>query len=270
MKKIRIDYYTGTGGSKWIAELLAEKLKFNNVNVEVNRIVRDNINDIQELCLDYYVLLFPVHSFNAPKPIYEWVKHLKGNHCKTAVISISGGGDILTNSACRQKTVKLLIKNNFNVICEEMVRMPNNWMKVPKKKKYTHILSKLPAQIETITQTVLSENRTRKRIYWIDYLISALGESEKQGTHKFGKGIKILDTCIGCGVCANNCCSSNIQMKLVTPTDVHPKPKFGNRCDMCLGCVYNCQKKALQPTWGGFQIDKKGYDLHLMFQNITK
>jgi len=262
MKKIRIDYYTGTGGSKLVAELLVEKLKINNVEVEINRIFRAHIDDINELDVDYYVLIFPVHSFCAPKPIYEWVEHLAGNHCKTAVISVSGGGDTISNSACRHKTVKLLKKNNFNVIFEEMIRMPNNWMKVPGKKKYTRIFSKLPKKIDAISQTVLSERRQKKVIYWIDYLISALGEVEKKGTRKFGNGIKVLDTCNGCGLCAKNCCSSNMQIE-------HRKPKLGNRCDMCLGCIYNCPQKALQPTYAAFQVDKKGYNLRLMCQNAN-
>ena len=261
MKKIRIDYHTGTGGSKWVAELVAEKLKNNDVNVEINRIVRNNIKEVDELSIDYYVLVFPIHSFNAPKPIYEWVAHLKGNNCKTAVISVSGGGDIITNSASRYKTVKLLKKSNFNVIYEDMVRMPNNWMKVPDKKKYTHILSQIPHKIDEMTQTIMAEKRKKKVIYWIDYLISALGEAEKKGAHKFGKRLNVGSTCIGCGLCATNCCSSNIQMDLQTE-----KPTFGNQCDMCLGCVYNCPQNALHPTWGAFQVDKKGYDLRAMRQ----
>jgi len=44
------------------------------------------------------------------------------------------------------------------------------------------------------------------------------------------------------------------------------KPKFGDCCDMCLGCIYNCPQKALRPTWGAFQVDKKGYDLQLMYK----
>ena len=266
-KNIRIDYYSGTGGSGLVSRLLADKLKNNNINIEVNRIYRDNIKDIEKLEIDYYILIFPVHSFNAPKPIYEWVEHLAGNHCKTAVISVSGGGNVITNSACRCKTVKLLKKSNFSVVYEEMVRMPNNWMKAPDKKKYTRILSKLPNKIDEISQTIISKKRKKKIIYWIDYLISALGEAGKKGTHKFGNGIKVLETCTGCGLCSKNCCSSNIQMESQDLSGVHGKPKFGNRCDMCLGCVYNCPQKALQPTWGAFQIDKNGYDLRLMYQN---
>ena len=267
MKNIRIDYHTGTGGSELVAKLLADKLKSENLHVEVNRIYRDNIRGTEGLETDYYILIFPVHSFNAPKPIYEWVKHLTGNHCQTAVISVSGAGNVMSNSACRCKTVKLLKKSHFNVILEEMVRMPDNWMKVPKKEKYTHILSALPDKIEEISQAVLSEKKQKKVIYWIDYLISALGEVEKKGTAKFGKGIAVLESCNGCGLCAKNCCSSNIQMENQASSELRAKPKFGNRCDMCLGCIYNCPQKALRATYGAFQIDKNGYDLRLMCQN---
>jgi len=264
MKNIRIDYYTGTGGSKLVAEMLAKELKTNDIDVEVNRIFRDKIIGLDEINVDYYILIFSVHSFNAPQPVYEWVEHLKGNHCKTALISVSGGGNVLTNTACRCKTVKLLMKSNFKVIYQEMVRMPNNWMKVPDEKKYTRLLSKLPDKINTICQAILSKKKARKIVYWIDFLISALGEAEKKGTNKFGGGIKVLSSCTGCGLCVKNCCSSNIQMENKTETKSQKKPIIGNSCDMCLGCIYNCPKKALYPTWGTFQVDKNGYDLSSM------
>lgn len=260
-KNIRIDYYTGTGGAKMTAELLAEKLKASNTNVEVNRIKRSNISGIDKLDIDYYILIFPVHAFNAPKSVYEWVEHLSGNGCKTAVISISGAGNVVSNSASRHKTVKLLKKSNFNVIFEEMIRMPNNWMNVPGEKKFTRILSKIPQKIEQISQTILAEKKRSSIVYWIDYLISALGEMEKKELPKFGSGIKVTDDCTGCGLCAKNCCSANIQME-----EQSSKPMFGNHCDMCLGCIYNCPQKALQPTVWAFQVDKKGYDLNAMRQ----
>jgi ferredoxin len=264
IKNIRIDYYTGTGGSKLVAELLAKQFKNNNIDVEINRIFRDKITDIKELNVDYYILIFSVHSFNAPLPIYEWIKHLVGNRCKTALISVSGGGNVLTNTASRAKTVKLLKKSNFNVIFQEMIRMPNNWMTVPNEKKLTHILSKLPNAINKIYQAILTEKKQKRVVYWFDYLISALGELEKKGTKKFGERIRVLSLCTGCGLCVKNCCSSNIKMGNETSTDKTNKPKFGNRCDMCLGCIYNCPQKALRATYGAFQVAKKGYDLKAM------
>ncbi|MDL2308334.1 EFR1 family ferrodoxin [Bacteroidales bacterium OttesenSCG-928-B11] len=265
---IRIDYYTGTGGSELIARLLAEKLKISNVNVAVHRIRRDEIPNTDDLNVDYYILIFPVHSFNAPKPVYEWVEHLSGKGCKTAVISVSGAGNIVTNSASRNKTVNLLKKSNFNVIVEKMLRMPNNWMNVPNEKKCMRILSKIPQKIDQISQVVLAERRSKDIVFWIDYLFSAIGEVEKKATRKFGNGIEVTDECTGCGLCAKNCCSSNIQMEKQTSLDTPIRPKFGNQCDMCLGCIYNCPQKALLPTVWAFQVDRKGYDLRAMISSI--
>jgi ferredoxin len=262
MQTIRIDYYTGTGGAKLVAELLAEKLKKSNIQVEINRIFRDKMEKKDEIIAEYFMLIFPIHSFCTPKPVYEWIERLKGNRCKTAVVSVSGGGNVLTNTGSRVKVVKLLKKSNFNVVFQEMIRMPNNWVKAPEKEKYQKILSKLPNEIESITQAVLTEKKQRKLIFWSDYLISALGEAEKKGTNKFGNGIKVLDSCTGCGLCAKNCCSSNIIMD-------NQKLLIGTRCDMCLGCIYNCPQKALQATKWAFQIDKKGYDLQLMCKSVN-
>ncbi|MCL2414259.1 MAG: EFR1 family ferrodoxin [Bacteroidales bacterium] len=261
MKNIRIDYYTGTGGSQLIAERLAEKLKAENNNVVVNRIYRADIKETRTFDVDYYILIFPVHSFNPPSTIFEWAKHLTANRCKTAIISVAGAGNALTNTACRYKTRKLLKKRGFDVIYQDMVRMPNNWKNVPEKPKYICLLSKLPTKIEKIAQAIATEKRGRKLIYWIDYLLTPLGRTAQNSTHKFGNGINVLDSCTSCGLCAKNCCSSNIKMEANLP-------KFENRCDMCLGCVYNCPEKALQPTWGAFQVDKKGYDLRSMLQNL--
>ena len=261
MKTIRIDYHSGTGGSEMIAKLLANILNTHNIHIDVRRIFRENIVNTQILDIDYYILIFPVHSFSAPLPVYEWVAHLEGNHCNTAVISVSGGGNILSISASRYKTVKLLQKSQCNIIYEAMVRMPNNWVKVPDKEEIKRLLSNLPAVIDKIAKDILTEKNEKQPIYWIDYLISALGEVEKRGTKKFGNRIKVLDNCVGCGLCSQNCCSSNIIMEDQNSRDRPAKPIFGNRCDMCLGCIYNCPQKAILPIWGAFQVDKKGYNL---------
>ena len=262
MKTIQIDYYTGTGGSQFIAEKLAETLKNKDNSVVVNRIFRADITATKTLNADYYVLIFPVHGFNPPKLIFEWANHLRANGCKTAIISVAGAGNAVTNSACRYKTRKLLKKGGFNVIYQDMVRMPNSWKNVPEKPKYTRLLSKLPTKIEHIAQAINTEKKGRKLIYWIDYLLTAIGRTTQGSTYKFGAGIQVSDACISCKLCAKNCCSSNIAMS-------ENLPKFANQCDMCLGCVYNCPKKALLPTWGAFQVDKKGYDLQAMLRDTN-
>ena len=61
-KNIRIDYYTGTGGSKLVAELLADKLKHENQNIEVNRIYRDNIKKVEKPETDYGKMTYYIYG----------------------------------------------------------------------------------------------------------------------------------------------------------------------------------------------------------------
>lgn len=252
---IRIDYYTGTGGSEMVAKQMAVKLTAKGSVVTLNRIIRDKF--IAPDNFDYYVLLFAVHSFNAPQPVFEWVQKLDGKGQKCAVISVSGGGEVISNTACRRKIIKCLYLANFEVVYEDMVRMPNNWMNVPKRKKYEKILTQLPIKVTEISNAILGQRKQRKSPLGIDILISAAGRCEKLVTKKFGRGIKVTDNCTGCGLCAQRCCSSNIVIE-------NGRAIFGGRCDMCLGCIYGCPQKALVATYGGFQVDKKGYDLKAM------
>lgn len=256
---IRIDYYTGTGGSEMIAKKIAGELTAKGCSVAINRIIRDKFIDNDDF--DYYVLVFAVHSFNAPRPTFEWARKLMGNGRKCAVISVSGGGEVISNTACRRKIINSLSAQNFDVIYEDMVRMPNNWMSVPKREKCVRLLKQYPAKSREMAEAIFEQRQHRKSPLWVDILISALGEAEKGATIKFGQGIKTLDSCTGCGLCARQCCSSNIVIE-------NGRAVIGDRCDMCLGCIYSCPHKSLVPTQGGFQVDKKGYNLKLMIRDI--
>lgn len=257
---IRIDYYTGTGGSEFVAKQIATKLTTKGCVVTINRIIRDKF--ITPDNFDYYVLLFAVHSFNAPQPVFDWVKKMDGKMRRCAVISVSGAGEVVSNTASRRKIIKSLSLANFEVDYEEMVKMPNNWVSVPKHEKCEEILKQLPSKVTEISDAIFEQRKQRKSPYWIDILISAMGQCEKLVTKKFGKGIKVTDSCTGCGLCAGKCCSSNIVIE-------NGRAVIGDRCDMCLGCIYGCPQQALVATYAGFQIDKKGYNLRTMQKTRT-
>lgn len=252
---IRIDYYTGTGGSEMAAKQIAFELTAKGCVVALNRIIRDQF--VASDNFDYYILLFAVHSFNAPQPVFEWVQKLDGRRRKCAVIAISGGGEVISNTACRRKIIECLSLANFEVAYEDMIRMPNNWMSVPKHEKCETILKQLPIKVTEISDAIFEQRKQRKSPFWIDILISAAGQCEKMVTKKFGQGIKVTDNCTGCGLCAQRCCSSNIVVE-------NGQAIIGDRCDMCLGCIYGCPQKALVATYAGFQVDKKGYNLKTM------
>lgn len=254
---IRIDYYTGTGGSKLIADRIAKELVAKGNRVKVNRIIRDQF--VVDDDFEYYLLLFAVHSFNAPAPVFEWVAQLQGEGRRCGVVAVSGAGETITNTASRREIIAALQLKSFEVIYEEMVRMPNNWMAVPSEEKCKRLLMQMPVKCEEIANAIFEQRQRRTSPYWIDIAITEMGKTEKLFTAKFGQGIKTTEACTGCGLCAKRCCSSNITIK-------EGKASFGNRCDMCLGCLYGCPHQALIATKAGFQVDKKGYDLAKMMR----
>lgn len=62
-----IAYYSGTGSTEMVADRFAENLK------EIGTVIMDKItngNSISNDTYDMLFLIFPVHAFNAPKPVY--------------------------------------------------------------------------------------------------------------------------------------------------------------------------------------------------------
>jgi len=54
MRNIRIDYYSGTGGSEWVAKLLADKLKL-IYDTKKNQLALDSIGALRdEFLFNYY------------------------------------------------------------------------------------------------------------------------------------------------------------------------------------------------------------------------
>jgi flavodoxin len=106
MKRVNLIYFSGTGGTARVAN--AFERSFASRSVAVSRTELKGAAD-PSLYGDLLVLLFPVYAFNAPKPVDEWLKKIKPVQGRPAVvISVSGGGDVSPNTACRVKTIRSL------------------------------------------------------------------------------------------------------------------------------------------------------------------
>ncbi|MDF2869763.1 MAG: hypothetical protein K0R05_1338 [Anaerocolumna sp.] len=102
-KPIHIAYFSGTGGTSLVVEALKNSLLSKGQTVTTTDVSK---NTCKELNDDLLIILFPVYAFNAPKPIEKWLKRIPIVHNKAhaAVISVSGGGEISPNTACRMRT----------------------------------------------------------------------------------------------------------------------------------------------------------------------
>ncbi len=252
-KTINIVYYSGTGGTELVAKCFENSLKQEGFNVNTQRLIANKeINYIENAPL---LLLFAVHAFNAPEPVYKWIDSIERvNDISAIVISVSGGGEVIPNTACRVSSIKGLEKKGYKVIYENMIVMPSNWIVATKRPLAQMLLEVLPKKVDAIVNDIGEESLRRTKPFLIDRFFSCIGEIEKYGARAFGKKIKVSETCIRCGWCVKNCPAGNIILN-------NGKPEFANKCQLCLCCIYGCPSKALKPGIGKFVVIREGYNL---------
>lgn len=252
-KKIHIAFYSGTGGTLRVAVCLQKQL------IDLgHQVTLENLSQqapLGKMAVDLLFVLFPVHACNAPEAVYQWIDALGlVSHTSAVVISVSGGGEVIPNTASRIRTIKRLEKKGFSVIYEKMIVMPSNWIVATKKPLAQMLLDILPVKIQGMVTDIERGVTIRTKPIIVDRLFSLLGEFEKQGAKYFGKRIKVNANCNGCGWCVQHCPSGNITLEKDLPT-------FMDRCHLCLSCIYSCPRKALAPGTFKFITIKEGYDL---------
>ncbi|AKB30223.1 Ferredoxin [Methanosarcina siciliae T4/M] len=251
---VKIAYFSGTGSTARVAGALQKELERRGVSVVRFGIRAGNLptGDKENLL----VLLFAVHAFNAPGIVYQWIDSLSENNeiVPAAVISVSGGGEITPNTACRVSSIRKLEKKNYRVVYEKMIVMPSNWVVKTDDMLAIRLLEILPSKVERIADDLLAGVVRRTEPNFIDRIFSMFGELEKKGTKFFGERIQVNENCSGCGWCEKKCPANNINM-------LEGKPVFGKDCFLCLKCIYGCPGKALSAGAFKFIILKEGYDL---------
>ena len=247
-----IVYYSGTGSTELVAKCFYRILAEKGFSGGIHRVSSELFTPEPH---DFLVLVFPVHACNAPEAVYKWLENIPSvNKIPALAVSVSGGGEISPNTACRVSSIKRLEKKGYDVIYDEMIVMPSNVVVATKEALAIKLLEVLPVKAKIILDGFLSGTRHRSAPKLIDRIFSKLGELEKPFTKSFGKRIKVSSNCDGCGKCVSHCPAKNISL-------LSGKPVFGDKCHLCLGCLYLCPKKALAPGIWKFIVIKEGYDI---------
>lgn len=256
-KRIKIVYYTGTGSTDMAMNCFYNELIQEGYDVSAERLFKENRieridpNDQHTLLL----LLFPVYAFNAPSAVYKWLDQIElVEQIPAVVVSVSGGGEVSPNTACRTGAIRRLKRKGFHVIYEQMLIMPSNWIVATQEPLARMLLDILPQKVKKIVVDLNNGSVRKTKSTVMDRLLSKVGILEHYGALLFGKLIKTSDACAECGWCSRNCPSDNIKMN-------NGKPSFGYKCHLCLSCIYGCPQKALSPGFAKFVTVKGGYNL---------
>ena len=259
MSKYRIVYFSGTGCTALAANCLGKALRELGCETCLERITAGGSSGVitadtgreaysadtgsDTYSADALVLLFPVYACTVPGPVIKWLENLsRADGMPTAVISVSGGGEISPNTASRVSAVKILERKGFDVLFEDSIVMLSNFIVATPEPLSIMLLQVLPEKVRAIADGLLSGGRKRMPPRVIDRLFARAGKTVGWFAKKWGRSIKVSDGCDGCGLCAEQCPTSNITME-----GMGVRPNFGEKCCMCLGCFYTCPKRALMP-----------------------
>ena len=258
--KVQIVYFSGTGGTARVA--LSFEKTFTEKGIEVVKVPLDmqeagyqQTPSIENL-VGLLVLIFPVHAFDAPEPVYEWIAgipEVKGLPC--VVISVSGGGEMWPNTCCRAGCIELLESKGYSPFYERMLVMPSNIFFLTKEQLAVQLLKILPLKVELSVDEILAGVRRRTKKSLAAGFVAALSKLEKSKAQEFGRDLKAHDSCTGCGWCSGKCPRKNIQIR-------DGKPVFGDRCVLCLRCIYGCPVRAIYSQHYSPLLVKEGYSLN--------
>ena len=255
--EIKIVFFSGTGGVKRIAETLEKEIRNRGIKSILCNIDRskkskqDCFTDDGVTSVDVIVLLFPVHAFDAPEPVYNWIKHADLHKKQVAVISVSAGGEVWPNTGARNNCCKAMEQGGAEIIYEYMMCMPSNWVFPVDDHTSMWLIKAIPDKVNKILDDILSGN-VRRTSYKKGFIRSQITYLEKRSAKNFAEKLMIEGTCTGCGSCAGNCPVENIDMK-------NRRPVFKDQCVMCFRCVYDCPCHAIKSK--SFMVLKDGYRL---------
>lgn len=202
---------------------------------------------------------YPIHAFNTPQIFLRFVKQLPLlNARKQGALGFifKTSGEPFKPNASSSRTLAYFLKKKGFLPCMDLhILMPYNIMfRYPDamaKQMYLHMEQLTAFLAEDVANIVLEQYpvKTLKfnplitlmsyifRIQWPAANVNGLLHSVKN------------NLCVGCGLCAKNCPTSNIQLEEVAFHDHQTKelPKIGSNCTMCMECTMVCPKAAINP-----------------------
>ena len=238
-KNILICYFSGTGNTKKIVNKYVEELARRHQNVTVYRIEEGNFDlDLGEF--DMLGIAYPIHAFNAPSIIVDFVKKLKKQpkHIKTFILKTSGE-PLALNNISSTKIKKLLRRRNFILTNEYHYVMPYNIIFRHSNNMAYKMWETAQNLVPVHCSEILGNQNSKLSSIFFGGLLAWVFRIEYWGGRFNGKRYKINENCIKCQKCVRACPTHNITIK-------NGEIEFGDKCIMCMRCSFFCPTNAIK------------------------
>lgn len=230
-------YFSGTGNSKFIAELFAAKMGGEALSIE-----KDADFDGLIGSADAVAFVYPVYVSRVPRIMREFVKaHTKSLRGKKLVILCTQMGFSGDGARC---FTDLLPKGSCTVLYAEHITMPNNinnmWV-FPRTgaKRARSLTVKARRTVERIGGDIQA-GVVRKRGFNPGSRLLGLmqGAFLPFMERSSNDAVRVNDTCTGCGLCVKRCPMHNLTLE-------NGKARAHGNCTECYRCANLCPERAI-------------------------
>lgn len=227
-------YFSATGNSRWIAEMLAEATHDTAVSM-ADGLKQGSYIPVGLWEAERVGIVFPVHSWYAPRALVGFLSQLRLPDCCYRYAVCTCGDDA---GKCMNRLAR-----HFPLDAAWSVAMPNTY--IPMFGLDDEALCR--KKIEDARRAVASiagDVLQRKKVWqvcegsaaWLKtYIINPLFV-------RFiirSKGFHVDEGCISCRICVNSCPVGNIRL-------AHGHPVWGKQCIHCMACLHACPQKVIQ------------------------
>jgi len=249
--KILLAYFSGTGNTEKITEVINHTLLTFNADIETYDItLPSNRSEKKDLSIyDAVIFGFPVYSMRAPRVAREWIESLDGNGIKCSVFFTYGGFGV---SPAHYFMQQLLAKAGFELVSTAQIPGAHTfnhggWKALPGRPDDLDFEAVREYTTRTIQRFTGSEIGKLKQFDKPDRDEADFDEFEKYRFNIVTHGPSRDDRdCSMCGICEQVC--------PVQAMDAEAGFPDRNKCILCLKCIVNCPENVLQindmgPGW---------------------
>ena len=236
---ILVCYFSGTGNTKHVAKTLTQAFLLRNADVNLQPINKQLISE--KLSITEYDLIgigYPVHAFNAPKIVFDFIRSLPTGTHKPLFLFRTAGDPLL----CAGGTTiirSILARGGFKVFYERLFVMPTNVLFPYNIRLSKQLLRHAEFHARYMVKELCNQ-RSRLQSYpkWLHYLSHAFSTLETRGTSRLFRYFHVDKRCNLCQICLRSCPMENISL--------HANHiQYGRHCTFCLRCVYICPQNAI-------------------------
>ena len=264
MKSIVVYYFSGTGNTEKIVQLLGGEFEKNNCVVILRSVEALSKSQIIEDLNQYDLigLAYPIYGFGTPDIISRLINQFPAGEGRKLFLLKTGADFISINHNASTELIEILEKKNFDVFYDRIIVMPPNWIISYDDRIKKQLYNCATEKVRHMCRDLLELKRRRYKTGIVLKKLS-LGIShmeKKYGSAYYGKSLRANQNCNLCKLCVKQCPNQNINI-------VNETLQFRGNCLWCMRCVYSCPVKAIESKGMNFSILKQGYDLQKVLDN---